>query len=94
MERRASLKPADVLAAVDAEGGYFAKAARRLGVLKLGPRGDSTGEWLRRWSKSRAILPAVYEIRRKHGWGGDPPRNRPRKHPAPVLVFSQRAAGE
>ena len=94
MERRRALTPPDVLAAIDAECGSSAKAARRLRVLVLGPNEQTTGEWLTQWIKKRKILPALYEIRRKHGWRGDPPIKRPRKHPDPVLVFSRQAVSE
>ena len=94
MERRGALTPTDVLAAIDAECGSSVKAARRLRVLVLGPNEQTTGEWLTQWIKKRKILQALYEIRRKHGWRGDPPIKRPRKHPDPVLVFSRQAVSE
>ena len=94
MARRRALQRGDVLAAVDAEVGSTSKAARRLGVLVKGPREETSGQWLYKWIKSRDILPAFYEIKRKHGWRGDPPIKRPRKHPDPVLVFSRQAVSE
>lgn len=94
IERRRALTPPVVLAAIDAACGSTVKAARRLRVLVLGPNEDTTGDWLSQWIKKRKILPAIYEIRRKHGWRGNPPTKRPLKHPEPVLVFSRQAGGE
>ena len=95
--RRDALQDAAALGAIAANRGFVAPAGRELGVERDGDRNTrSDGEWFRRWLVQRGLMPAVYEIRREHGWRGDPPRIKPRKlkRPAPVLAFSKRAAAE
>ena len=87
-ERRDALQADDVLAALDAANGGLMQASRNLGVLRGGPyEGRDEARWLRKWLQTHSLLPALYDIRRKHGWTGDPPHKRPRKRPAPVLAF-------
>ena len=91
--RQKTLQASDVLAALDADKGGLIQAGRRLGVQDDGPGGgDNSTRWLRKWLQKRGLIPTLYEIRRKHGWTGEPPTKRPRKRPRPVLVFDANQA--
>ena len=87
-ERRDALQADDALAALNEVKGFLMQASRNLGVLRGGPYGrNEDSRWLRKWVQKRGLLPALYDIRRKHGWTGDPPHRKPRKHSRPVLAF-------
>ena len=90
LARRASLQAPDVLAAIDAAAGHLIKAGDSLGVIDTGPGGPGDARWLRKWLEKRALVTALYDIRRTHGWTGEPPIRRPRKRPRPVLAFVAR----
>ena len=92
LARRESLQAPDVLAAIDAAAGHLIKAGDSLGVTDTGPGGPSDARWLRKWLEKRGLVTALHDIRRTHGWTGDPPIKRPRKRPRPVLVFNARTS--
>ena len=92
LARRECLQAPDVLAAIDAAGGHLMKAGHSLKVIDPGPGSYPVGRWLRKWLEKRALRTSLYDIRRTHGWTGEPPNKPPRKDPRPVLAFVARTA--
>ena len=85
-ERRNALQESDAISTIDAHSGNASAAARTLGVVD---QSEHEPRWFYAWLRRRGLMPAVYEIRKRHGWTGEPPTVRTRKRPRPVLAFKR-----